>query len=70
MTPASGQIVMKENALSHRVRKAVYDHFRHFEDDAPAGGYETFIRCAERPLLQLVLERAQGNLALAAGCWE
>lgn len=57
---------MNENEISACVRKAIAEYFRHLDGEKPGTVYDMVIRCVEKPLLETVLEHAQGNQTRAA----
>ncbi|MEJ5209845.1 MAG: helix-turn-helix domain-containing protein [Burkholderiales bacterium] len=56
----------KETELSACVRKAVHDYFQHLDGEEPGGIYDMVISCVEKPLIETVLQYAQGNQTRAA----
>jgi len=56
----------KETDLERSVRRAIDGYFRDLDGEKPCGVYEMVISCVERPLLQAVLTRVDGNQTHAA----
>jgi Fis family transcriptional regulator len=48
------------------IRKAIEGYFRDLDGEEPSGIYEMVIACVERPLLEVVLDKADGNQSRAA----
>ncbi|MCC6535221.1 MAG: Fis family transcriptional regulator [Burkholderiales bacterium] len=57
---------MNETDLERSVRRAIDGYFRDLDGERPHGVYEMVINCVERPLLQAVLNRVDGNQTHAA----
>jgi Fis family transcriptional regulator len=55
-----------ETDLERSVRKAVDGYFRDLDGEKPQGVYEMVINCVERPLIEAVLTRVDGNQTHAA----
>jgi len=58
--------MMKETDLARSVRRAIDGYFRDLDGEKPRGVYEMVISCVERPLIQAVLNRVEGNQTHAA----
>jgi Fis family transcriptional regulator len=56
----------KETALSACVRKTLSNYFDQLDGEKPSALYDLVIKNVERPLLEAVLEYAQGNQTKAA----
>jgi Fis family transcriptional regulator len=56
----------RETALSACVRKTLSEYFDHLDGERPSALYDLVIKNVERPLLEAVLEYAQGNQTKAA----
>lgn len=56
----------EESELSRTVRRAIDSYFRDLDGQKPHAVYEMVIHCVERPMLESVLERADGNQSRAA----
>ena len=52
--------------LERSVRRAIDGYFRDLDGEKPHGVYEMVISCVERPLIQAVLTRVDGNQTHAA----
>jgi Fis family transcriptional regulator len=48
------------------IRKAIDGYFRDLDGEEPSAIYEMVIACVERPLLEVVLDKADGNQSRAA----
>jgi Fis family transcriptional regulator len=48
------------------IRKAIEGYFRDLDGEEPSAIYEMVIACVERPLLEVVLDKADGNQSRAA----
>jgi Fis family transcriptional regulator len=57
---------MNENELSRCIKKAVDGYFKDLDGERPCAVHDMVIRCVERPLIESVLHRAQGNQTKAA----
>ena len=55
-----------ETDLERSVRRAIDGYFRDLDGEKPLGVYEMVISCVERPLIQAVLNRVDGNQTHAA----
>jgi len=55
-----------ETDLSRSVRRAIDGYFRDLDGEKPQGVYEMVISCVERPLIEAVLSRVDGNQTHAA----
>ncbi len=55
-----------ETDLARSVRRAIDGYFRDLDGEKACGVYEMVISCVERPLLEAVLNRVQGNQTHAA----
>jgi len=58
--------MMNETDLERSVRRAVDGYFRDLDGEKPHGVYEIVISCVERPLIEAVLTRVEGNQTHAA----
>ena len=58
--------MMNENEMARMVRKAIDGYFRDLDGERPCAVYDMVINCVEKPLLEAVLTRAQGNQTHAA----
>ena len=59
-------MMMNENEMARSVRKAVDVYFRDLDGEKARGVYDMVINCVEKPLLETVLHRLQGNQSHAA----
>jgi Fis family transcriptional regulator, factor for inversion stimulation protein len=58
--------MINETDLMRSVRRAVDGYFRDLDGERPCGVYEMVISCVERPLIEAVLTRVDGNQTHAA----
>jgi Fis family transcriptional regulator, factor for inversion stimulation protein len=58
--------MINETDLMRSVRRAVDGYFRDLDGEQPCGVYEMVISCVERPLIEAVLTRVDGNQTHAA----
>jgi Fis family transcriptional regulator len=54
------------NEISDCVRKSLDRYFRDLDGEKPRSVYDMVIRNVERPLLEMVLDQAEGNQTVAA----
>ena len=52
--------------LHHHVRKCVTRYFTDLDGECPIGLYERVLSEVEKPLLEVVMEKNQGNQSLSA----
>ena len=57
---------MSQNLINDCVQRALDQYFRDLGDQEPVGLHELMVRSVERPLLEQVMSRAEGNQSLAA----
>jgi Fis family transcriptional regulator len=57
---------MYENDIARCVRHAIATYFRDLDGEEPSAIYDMVIGCIEKPLLNAVLRRAEGNQTRAA----
>ncbi|HQR52106.1 MAG TPA: Fis family transcriptional regulator [Burkholderiales bacterium] len=57
---------MKENEIERCIRRAIDGYFRDLDGEEPSAIYDMVIGCVEKPLLEIVLDKAQGNQTRAA----
>ena len=55
-----------ENEMARVVRRAIEGYFRDLDGERARGVYDMVINCVEKPLLESVLHRVQGNQTHAA----
>lgn len=58
--------MMKENDIERCIRKAIDGYFRDLDGEEPSAIYDMVIGCVEKPLLEVVLDKADGNQTRAA----
>jgi Fis family transcriptional regulator len=58
--------MMNENDIARCVRKAIDGYFRDLDGEEPSAIYEMVIGCIEKPLIEVVLHKAEGNQTRAA----
>ena len=58
--------MINENEISAGVRKALDGYFKDLDGERPSAIYEMVVGCVEKPLLQVILDHAQGNQTRAA----
>lgn len=58
--------MINESDVARCVRKAIDGYFRDLDGEKPSAVYEMVIQCVEKPLLEIVLQRAEGNQTQAA----
>ncbi len=56
----------RESELARCVRNAVDCYFRDLEGEKPGALYEMVIHCVEKPLIETILQRVEGNQTQAA----
>ena len=56
----------RQNELADMVRRALERYFRDMDGERPTGIYEMVLKNVEKPMIETVLGKAQGNLTLAA----
>jgi len=58
--------MINENEMARVVRRAIDGYFRDLDGERASGVYDMVINCVEKPLLESVLHRVQGNQTHAA----
>jgi len=58
--------MINENEIARCVRRAMDGYFRDLDGEKPCAIYDMVISSVERPLLELVLHRVEGNQTQAA----
>jgi Fis family transcriptional regulator, factor for inversion stimulation protein len=58
--------MINENEMARVVRKAIDGYFKDLDGERATGVYDMVINCVEKPLLESVLLRVQGNQTHAA----
>jgi len=56
----------QSNEIADTVRRSLEKYFRDLDGEKPRSVYDMVIRNVERPLLEVVLDRAEGNQTIAA----
>ena len=56
----------RQNELADTVRRALERYFRDMDGERPSGIYDMVLKNVEKPMIETVLGKAQGNLTLAA----
>ncbi len=56
----------RHNELADTVRRALERYFRDMDGERPSGIYDMVLKNVEKPMIETVLGKAQGNLTLAA----
>lgn len=59
-------MTMNENEMARFVRKAIDGYFKDLDGEKARGIYDMVINCVEKPLLETVLYRLEGNQSHAA----
>lgn len=57
---------MSQNPIDRCIRSTLDQYFQDLRGTEPSGVHEMIIRAAERPLLEVVMARAEGNQSRAA----
>ncbi len=57
---------MSKKKVEAIIRESLEEYFRNLRGTEPHGMYDMVIHAAERPLLEAVMQRTQGNQSLAA----
>ena len=56
----------RSNELAETVRRSLERYFRDMDGETPSGIYDMVVRNVEKPMIEIVLGKAEGNLTLAA----
>jgi Fis family transcriptional regulator len=56
----------RTNELSDAVKRALERYFKDMDGERPTAIYDMVLKNVERPMIELVLGRAEGNLTRAA----
>jgi len=56
----------RHNELADTVRRALERYFRDMDGERPTGIYDMVLKNVEKPMIETVLGKAQGNQTLAA----
>ncbi|KKB65170.1 Fis family transcriptional regulator [Robbsia andropogonis] len=57
---------MSRHNIERCVRESLDEYFRDLDGSNPNEIYDMILSCVEKPMLEVVLERASGNQSLAA----
>ncbi|QJR13407.1 DNA-binding protein Fis [Usitatibacter palustris] len=63
---ARSDAAARENELSSMVRKVMKQYFKDLDGEKPCGIYSMVVNCVEKPMLEVVMNHAQGNQTRAA----
>ena len=63
---ARAEAAERENELSSTVRRMMKQYFKDLDREKACGIYNMVVNCVERPLLEVVMNHAQGNQTRAA----
>jgi Fis family transcriptional regulator, factor for inversion stimulation protein len=63
---ARSDAAARENELSSTVRKVMKQYFKDLDGEKPCGIYSMVVNCVEKPMLEVVMNHAQGNQTRAA----
>ncbi|MDP2787841.1 MAG: Fis family transcriptional regulator [Pseudomonadota bacterium] len=58
--------MIDESELAACVRRELNQYFKDLDGEMPAGIYEMVLNCVEKPLLEVILDRAGSNQSRAA----
>ncbi len=56
----------RQNELADTVRRALERYFRDMDGEQPTGIYQMVLKNVEKPMIETVLGKAEGNQTLAA----
>ena len=56
----------RQNELAESVRRALERYFRDMDGEQPSDIYDMVLKNIEKPMIETVLGKAEGNLTLAA----
>ena len=56
----------RSNELAEAVRRSLERYFRDMDGETPSGIYDMVLRNVEKPMIEIVLGKAEGNQTLAA----
>ena len=57
---------MSKHTIEECVKSSLEDYFRDLRGTEPDGLHEMLVRAVEKPLLEVVMDRAEGNQSRAA----
>ena len=63
---ARAEAAERESDLSVTVRKMMKQYFKDLDGEKPSDIYNMVVNCVEKPLLEVVMNHAQGNQTRAA----
>ena len=63
---SEGKSDARENELSSTVRKVMRQYFKDLDGEKCSGIYEMVVQAVEKPMLEVVMNQAQGNQTRAA----
>ncbi|MDR1063407.1 MAG: Fis family transcriptional regulator [Azoarcus sp.] len=58
--------ICHKGGLADAVVRTLEQYFHDLDGEKPTAIYDMVIKCAERPMLQFILDRANGNQSVAA----
>jgi len=58
--------VSRSNELSDAVKRSLERYFKDMDGERPTAIYDMVLKNVERPIIEMVLSRAEGNLTRAA----
>jgi Fis family transcriptional regulator len=58
--------MIDESELAACVRRELHKYFKDLDGEPPAGIYEMVLNCVEKPMLEVILDRAGSNQSRAA----
>lgn len=58
--------IQKQDQICHAVREALEQYFRDLDGEMPQAIYNMVLSRVEKPMLEVVLDKAQGNQTRAA----
>ncbi|MEW5943657.1 MAG: helix-turn-helix domain-containing protein [Pseudomonadota bacterium] len=58
--------MINENEVAVCIRKAMDKYFTDLDGEVPSAVYDMVVGCVEKPLLETILKRAEGNQTKAA----
>ena len=59
-------MTLRNNELADAVRRSLERYFRDMDGEKPTAIYDMVLKNVERPLLEVVLDHAEGNQTIAA----
>ena len=57
---------IKDSELAICVRRELDQYFKDLDGESPSGIYDMVVNCVEKPVLQMILDRAGSNQSRAA----